>query len=156
MKLLLMRHGEASSEAITDAKRPLTAIGRASVIRQAGNSIVPWPEFTRVWASPYLRAQQTGSLVLENYRHKTHQLKLQTLNCITPHGDIDQVESFLLEQEHQGIVMITHQPLISSLIGQFCYADQYLGDPMMPASMALLEGEVATAGTLRLTHLFHS
>jgi phosphohistidine phosphatase len=155
MKLLLMRHGEASFNASTDAQRPLTQDGSASVIEQSQNIIVPWHEFTGLWASPYVRAQQTASLLLQNYAHKKHNLSLRSLDCITPHGEIMQVQEFLLAQQHEGIILVTHQPLISGLIGHFCHADEYLGEPMMPASMALLEGDVAAAGCLRLTQLFH-
>ena len=156
MKLLLMRHGEAGFNATTDAQRPLTQRGSRSVIQQGLDLMVPWHEFTRLWTSPYVRAQQTAALLLQNYAYKNHSLNLQTLDCITPHGEINQVQNFLLEQQHEGIVLITHQPLVSGLIGHFCHSDKHLGEPMLPASMALLEGEVAAAGCLKLTHLFHS
>tara|TARA_B110000503_G_C7119932_1_gene402017 strand:+ start:888 stop:1358 length:471 start_codon:yes stop_codon:yes gene_type:complete len=156
MRLLLMRHGEASINAPSDAQRPLTQGGSAAVIEQSHNGAVPWHEFTSVWASPYVRAQETASLLLQYMTHKKHGLCLQSLDCITPHGDINQVQKFLLEQQHEGVILVTHQPLISALIGHFCYSDKHLGDPMLPASMALLEGEVAAAGCLTLTHLFHS
>jgi phosphohistidine phosphatase len=155
MKLLLMRHGEASFNASVDAQRPLTQDGSASVIEQSQNVIVPWHEFTCLWASPYVRAQQTASLLLSNYTDKNHGLTLRSLDCITPHGEIEQVQKFLFQQHHENVVLITHQPLISGLIGHFCHADEYMGEPMRPASMALLEGEVAAAGCLRLTHLLH-
>jgi phosphohistidine phosphatase len=155
MKLLLMRHGEASFNAPTDAQRPLTQGGSISVLQQCQNPTVPWHEFTNLWASPYVRAQQTASLLLSNYTDKNHGLTLRSLDCITPHGEIEQVQKFLLQQHHENVVLITHQPLISGLIGHFCHADEYMGEPMRPASMALLEGEVAAAGCLRLTHLFH-
>ncbi|MFQ3303655.1 histidine phosphatase family protein [Candidatus Njordibacter sp. Uisw_039] len=155
MKLLLMRHGEASFNATTDAQRSLTQRGSTLVIQQSQNPVVPWHEFTGLWVSPYVRAQQTASLLLQNYTYKQHGLSLRSLDCITPHSEVAQVQKFLLAQQHEGIVLITHQPLISGLIGHFCHADEYLGEPMMPASMALLEGEMAAAGCLRLTHLFH-
>ena len=155
MQLLLMRHGEANFNALTDAQRPLTQQGSATVIQQSRNLKVPWHEFTSLWASPYVRAQQTASLLLQNYAHEKHDLILQSLGCITPHGEINQVQNFLLEQQHESTILVTHQPLVSGLIGHFCHADEYLGEPMMPASMALLEGEVAAAGCLKLTHLFH-
>lgn len=156
MRLLLMRHGEASFNAPTDAQRPLTQRGSAAVIKQSHKAAVPWHEFTRLWASPYVRAQQTANLLQQHVAHNKHPLNVQSLDCITPHGELNQVQNFLLEQAHEDIILVTHQPLISALIGHFCYSDQHLGDPMMPASMALLEGEVAAVGCLTLTHLFHS
>jgi len=155
MKLLLMRHGEANFNAPTDAQRPLTRRGSVSVIQQSRHLTIPWHEFTSLCVSPYIRAQQTASLLLQNYAHKKHGLNLHTLDCITPHGEISQVQNFLLEQQNEGIILVTHQPLVSGLIGHFCHDDEHVGEPMLPASMALLEGEVAAAGCLRLTHLFH-
>ena len=38
MKLLLMRHAEASERAATDAQRRLTEEGMAAVIRQSNNT----------------------------------------------------------------------------------------------------------------------
>ena len=155
MKLLLMRHGEASFNAPSDAQRRLTQRGSDSVIQQSQQQTIPWHEYTSLGVSPYIRAQQTASLLLQNYAYKKHLLNLQSLDCITPHGEIDQVQSFLLQQHHEGIVLITHQPLVSGLIGHFCHGNHHMGEPMRPASIALLEGEVAAAGCLRLTHLFH-
>lgn len=150
-----MRHGEASVNAKTDAQRPLTKMGRASVIVQSENLTVPWHDFTSAFVSPYVRTQQTASLLLQSDVYKTHGPIVQTIDCITPHSKIDQVQDFLLQQHDEGIILITHQPLISGLVGHFCHADKYLGEPMMPASIALLEGDVAAAGCLRLTHIFH-
>jgi len=155
MKVLLMRHGEASFNSPTDAKRPLTPVGSKSVIQQCQNPKVPWHEFTDAWASPYVRTQQTASLLLQHCAEKHHSLNVWSLDCITPHGEIKQVQEFLLHQPHKNVVFITHQPLISSLIGYFCHADEHMGEAMMPASMALLEGDVAAAGRLKLTHLLH-
>lgn len=155
MKLLLMRHGEASFNASTDDQRPLTQSGSTSVIEQSENLKVPWHDFTGFFASPYLRAQQTGSLLLQSNAYKSRSPVLQTIDCITPHSEIDQVQSFILQQHDEGIILITHQPLVSGLIGHFCHDDKYLGEPMMPASIALLEGDIAAAGCLRLTHIFH-
>ena len=155
MKLLLMRHGEANFDAPSDAQRQLTQRGSASVIQQSQQLTIPWHEFTSLWVSPYIRAQQTASLLLQNYAYKKHLLNLQSLGCITPRGEINEVQHFLLQQQHEGIILITHQPLVSGLIGHFCHANHHMGEPMRPASMALLEGEVAAAGCLQLTHLFH-
>ena len=53
--------------AATDAQRRLTEEGMASVIGQSNNTALPWHEFTRLWVRPYVRTQQTASLLLEHY-----------------------------------------------------------------------------------------
>ncbi|MDC9720439.1 MAG: phosphohistidine phosphatase SixA [Gammaproteobacteria bacterium] len=155
MKLLLMRHGEASLNAPTDAQRPLTQRGRACVLKQGQNTNIPWHEFTHLFASPYIRAQQTASLLVQNYASSPCSVSQHSHTCITPHGEVGEVQDFLLNQPGEGIILVTHQPLISGLIGHFCHANKHEGAPMMPASMALLEGDIAAAGCLNLIHLLH-
>ncbi|HCH31387.1 MAG TPA: phosphohistidine phosphatase SixA [Oceanospirillaceae bacterium] len=155
MKLLLVRHGEASFNASTDAQRPLTQQGIRAVGQQVANPAIPWADFSALWASPYLRAQQTAQLIQTHLQERELALELQTHRAITPHGQLTQVQEFLLAQPQAGIILVTHQPLVSGLIGHFCHADAYLGEPMMPASMALLEGELAAAACMTLTQLEH-
>ena len=155
MKLLLVRHGEASFNASTDAQRPLTQQGIRAVEQQVANAAIPWADFSALWASPYLRAQQTAQLIQSRLEEQALPLALQTHKAITPHGELTQVQDFLLAQPQAGIILVTHQPLVSGLIGHFCHADPYLGEPMMPASMALLEGELAAATCMALTQLEH-
>lgn len=155
MKLLLVRHGEASFNAPTDAQRPLTSRGGRLVEQQAQASNIPWVDFECIWASPYLRAQQTAKLLQQQLALKNIPIPIETLKVITPHGEPQEVQEFLLQQSQQGIILVTHQPLVSGLIGHFCHGDEFLGEPMMPASMALLEGGLAAANCLTLTHLVH-
>lgn len=155
MKLLLVRHGEASFKAITDAQRPLTQLGSLEIEQQCLNPNIPWSEFTALWASPYLRAQQTAHLLQQQLAKQYAPLKVQTCDVSTPHGAIEQVQNFLLKQNQAGIILVTHQPLVSGLIGHFCHNNEAMGEPMMPASMALLEGEVAAAACMTLMQLEH-
>ena len=68
MKLLLMRHAEASERAATDAQRRLTEEGMAAVIRQSNNTALPWHEFTSLWVSPYVRTVSYTHLTLPTNR----------------------------------------------------------------------------------------
>ena len=52
MKLLLMRHAEASETDATDAQRRPTEEGIAAAIQQSHNTALPWHEFTSIWVSP--------------------------------------------------------------------------------------------------------
>lgn len=155
MKLLLMRHGEASFNASTDDQRPLTQQGRACVSAQSQDKRVVWQEFSKVLVSPFLRAQQTATILLSNVAFKAHPPIVETTPAITPHGKVNQVQDLLLNQQEKGLVLVMHEPLISALIGHFCHQDKHMGEPMMPGSMAILEGDIAAAGCLTLTHLYH-
>lgn len=109
MKLIIMRHGQAELEAPSDARRPLTAHGRQQVSSTAKKLQCFSP--SRIIASPYLRAQQTGTLVAE-----VMGLALETDQDIVPEGSPYTVIRNLPES---GVVMlVSHMPLVSSLTGQ--------------------------------------
>ena len=52
MRLLLMRHGEASWQASADSQRPLTEYGQQQVIQQANNKAIDWQGFCLLYTSP--------------------------------------------------------------------------------------------------------
>ena len=63
MKVWILRHGEAQAHARTDAERNLTEQGRAEALRSAAHLI--GQPIDAIFASPYVRAQQTAQLVRE-------------------------------------------------------------------------------------------
>ncbi len=179
--LILMRHGEAQSFAASDKQRPLTSTGQAQVAQQALKQGIPWHDLQRVLVSPYLRTQQTylhwqltieqstaerstteqsttEQSTTEQAAHKstdTNNWPLETSPLITPHGQPELVQAWLLQQPLVNTLLITHQPLISQLIGFFDKGDQWAGPSMFPASVAVLEGEVWARGCLPIQGVFH-
>ncbi len=80
MKLWVLRHGEAEPYgARPDPERALTAHGREEVLRSAAQLI--GQPLAAIYASPYLRAQQTAQLVREALGF---QPELITVNWLTP------------------------------------------------------------------------
>lgn len=80
MRLWVLRHGEAEPYgARPDPERALTAHGREEVLRSAAQLI--GQPLTAIYASPYLRAQQTAQLVREALGF---QPELITVNWLTP------------------------------------------------------------------------
>lgn len=65
MQLFLMRHGEASHQASSDAQRPLTERGIADIQRCSHLLTELHVQFTAILASPRLRAQQTAQIIAE-------------------------------------------------------------------------------------------
>ena len=55
MRLLLMRHGEASWQAPFDSARPLSGYGQQQVQQQAENPAIEWQGFAQMLVSPYVR-----------------------------------------------------------------------------------------------------
>ena len=152
MRLLLIRHGEATWQAASDSQRPLTKYGQQQVIQQANNKAIDWQGFEQLLVSPYLRTQQTSALLQEYLGH----LGAITLNNkITPDGQCEMVQELLLSLPQADTILVTHQPLISSLIGYFGHGDMLAGEPMMPASVAVLSGSVFARQCMQLETLAH-
>ena len=68
MKLYLSRHGQAVSQAATDALRPLTEAGRAALLSHWQSLQGRGVQINGLIVSPYLRAQQTADCIAQVYR----------------------------------------------------------------------------------------
>jgi phosphohistidine phosphatase len=147
-----MRHGEASWQAPVDSDRPLSKHGVQQVQQQAIGSVIDWQGFAQLLASPYLRTQQTSQLLQQYLGTNWPQTNSSLL---TPDSHCDAVQELLLTQPQVDTVIVTHQPLISCLIGHFCHGDIMAGEPMMPASVALLSGPVFARQCMQLENLVH-
>jgi phosphohistidine phosphatase len=125
MKLWVLRHGEAHHQAPTDAERELTEAGRAEVLRSAAH--LQGLALDAIYASPYVRAQQTAELVRDALGH----------------GEPIKLENILL---------VSHQPLVSTLLGLLDNHEHHMGT----ASLAELDGEWPLAGLMTLRSLRHA
>ncbi|MGY2377724.1 phosphohistidine phosphatase SixA [Pseudomonas sp. SDO524_S393] len=143
MKLWILRHGEAEGHARTDAERNLTEHGRAEVLRSAAH-LVGQP-LSAIIASPYVRAQQTAQLVREALGFAAD---IRTVPWLTPDGYPHQV----LEQldTDDNVLLVSHQPLVGSLISFLQHGHQRQPQPMHTASLAELEGDFPLAGLMTL------
>ena len=153
MRLLLMRHGDASWQAPSDNQRPLSDLGQSQVQRQAQADNINWCGYEQLFVSPYLRTQQTSQILKQTLQVDWSQTNT---TLVTPGGDCDAVQEFLLSQAQVDSVIVTHQPLVSCLIGYFCQGDIYAGEPMMPASVAVLSGDVFAKGCMQLETLLYA
>jgi len=117
MQLFIMRHGDASMIAKTDAQRPLTEQGVAEA-RLMGKWLKGLDvNIEYLLVSPYLRAQQTALALLSQCKYKPQS---KTINSITPSGNAAQVHDYIdgfIEINHcQQLLMVTHMPLVSYLV----------------------------------------
>ncbi len=143
MKLWILRHGEAQAHARTDAERKLTEHGRAEVLRSAAHLI--GQPIDAILASPYVRAQQTAQLVRETLGFETD---IRTVPWLTPEGNPQQVLEKL--DGDVNVLLVSHQPLVGSLIGFLQQGHLRQPHPMSTASLAELEGEFPLAGLMSL------
>lgn len=150
MKLWVLRHGEAQAQARSDAERELTAHGREEVLQSAAHLL--GKPLTRIIASPYVRARQTAELV-------RHALGFSGAVVIVPwltaESDPGQVLSHVEAYADDDILLVSHQPLVGTLIGLAVHGSYQQPQPMSTASLAELKGEFALAGAMELLSVRH-
>lgn len=143
MKLWVLRHGEAEGHARTDAERELTEHGRAEVLRSAAHLI--GQPVDAIIASPYVRAQQTAQLVRQALGFEAD---IRTVPWLTPDGNPLEVLNKLDSDDN--VLLVSHQPLVGSLISFLQHGHQRQPQPMHTASLAELEGDFPLAGLMSL------
>ena len=138
MKLIIMRHGEASWASATDFDRPLTERGQQEVAKTA-DALLKKLAIDQVLASPYLRAQQTGQVVTERFN-----CPLTTLKSLTPDGQPQKVIEQLPEQGT--ILLASHMPMVGRLTGLLCDGVTHSGPEFCTAQAIILNMEFPAAG----------
>jgi phosphohistidine phosphatase len=150
MKLWILRHGEAQNRARTDAERELTDNGRAEVLSSAATLMgqpLRW-----IIASPYVRAQQTAELVRQALGFSE---AVVTVPWLTPDSDPRKVLDNLDLYASDNVLVVSHQPLVGSLIGLAVHGSLQQAEPMHTASLAELEADFALAGAMELIKVRH-
>lgn len=148
MKLYLIRHGEAVNGDPDDINRQLTERGE-----QHAKNAARWLAKTingpvEIWASPYLRTQQTAKPIAEALA-----VKVTTHRCLQPEMTPQKVIDELIDKK-QNIILITHLPLVgrlASLLTEGAVFDQ----PWSPAEIWQLEGDVFAPGCLVNTDVWY-
>ncbi|MBZ5486628.1 phosphohistidine phosphatase SixA [Halomonas aquamarina] len=148
-RLLIMRHGEAAP-GFPDAKRPLTTRGEYEVAAMAAwlAGRVEQGELARpkMYASPYVRAQQTAGLMGQALG-----CTVETLGFITPDDDPSEVVEWLLTQpEGAPMLLVSHMPLVGELAGRLLEGRPGQGVGFATAALAELEADVWASGCARL------
>jgi phosphohistidine phosphatase len=157
-----MRHGEA--EGVTghsfksDNERKLTERGQLEAQLMANWLLNKNINFSHVFISPFVRAQQTCAQLL-----KVLNFDAITLDFITPSGDAKQVHDYIdglisssqNEQKQElttstekkvdiSILIVSHMPLVSYLVSEFTYDDQ--APIFATAAIAQIKYDVSTMG----------
>lgn len=145
MDLYILRHGEAHPMAASDDQRELTQNGQAQTAKLAQVVESLGIRVDTVFASPYVRAQQTASIAIDSFGVS----RMQTCDLITPDGDPQTVINWLAKQDAEQILLVTHQPFAGSLIATLVNGNgRYDASiaPMMTSSLAYLTMEVCAPG----------
>ncbi len=114
MHVFFMRHGEAVTQAASDAARSLTQVGREDV-EATINRCAQEPVFAQVideiWCSQYVRARQTAEIVSSLLDNKPIVIK----EGLAPTDNPDYVLQDLKETD-KCIMVVSHQPLLGTLV----------------------------------------
>jgi phosphohistidine phosphatase len=150
MTLWILRHGEAQNRARTDAERELTDNGREEVLSSAAHLLgrpLRW-----IIASPYVRAQQTAELVRQALGFSD---SIVTVPWLTPDSDPRNVLDNLDLYAGDEVLLVSHQPLVGTLIGLAVHGNLQQPHAMQTASLAELQGDFPLAGAMDLISVNH-
>lgn len=152
IRIWVLRHGEAERDTHHDPDRALTERGKKHA-RAAGEwlATVASSEL-RVVASPYRRAQQTAKKVLHAFPEKS----IATVEWLVPDFDPRDAIEELAKMRDRELLLVSHQPLVSALIGLLVAADYRAGPPMETASLAELSTSIIAPGCATLLSLRHA
>ncbi len=151
-ELLVMRHGEAEHHATRDRDRELTARGELCA-RNAGSYLVNlgWQPQVLL-ASPYTRANQTAHCVAESLADTTPQI----CDVLTPDHAPHAVADYLNTLNHERVMIVSHQPLVGSLLGWLLSGDIAQRVPMDTASLCLVQADGFISGSAQLIWHVHA
>jgi phosphohistidine phosphatase SixA len=147
MLVFIMRHGEAATQAATDAERQLTEKGSWDIkdmVERCKDDLITVDE---IWSSQYVRAQQTAN-ILSGILNKP----VQTQPWLAPTENPDKLVNALREVE-QTVLIVSHQPLVGTFVDKLAGLEngRYR---MGTAAIACIETDVFAygCGELRWLH----
>ncbi len=149
--LYFVRHAAAEDArpGLPDAERTLTPDGIRK-FRRAARGIVRVVADTpprTIFTSPLVRARQTAELLVEAFHQAQLKIELRGLPALGPSGSI---AKFMKETRAQNALAVGHEPLLSTWIGQLCFATP--GDLELKKG-ALAAVELTTSDRGRLLYL---
>lgn len=149
MNVFIMRHGEAEAMAQTDAHRELTPEGRSDITQMASSYRDALSQVDVIWASTYVRAQQTAAIMAEHLSKP-----IITQPFLPPSANPTEVLSALEASRHQTVLVVSHQPLVGVLVDGLAglEAGRYR---MTTSALAYLSTDVYANGCCELRWLHH-
>jgi phosphohistidine phosphatase len=154
MELFILRHGRAEAYCANDAGRQLVASGRVDVARVIQRSLPELSGVKQIWASPYVRAQQTAEIAAAALGQASFNEIGRTCDFLTPDADPRYVLDQLTTLPCESLLIVSHQPLVSSLAELACGAavGRY---PMDTAALACIDFDIPGKGLGYLRWLRH-
>ena len=140
MNVYLMRHGiAADADGVTgDDQRPLTDKGRKKLEKIAANMKNLNIEIDLILSSPSLRTRQTAEVILASLNVPNKKLILsENLRMGAALEElIEEINSHMLIEN---ILLVSHEPVLSQLIGILLAGDESLNIQIKKAGLCKLE-----------------
>ena len=136
MDVFILRHGKAeeATPGGRDADRQLTKKGRDDILAVALWLAAQDREFDLIAASPLARAQETAAIVADVLGVPE---KMATWKVLVPGGDPDAVcREISRYPDTAAILVVGHEPLLSSLISRMISGNTCAGIVMTTGSLA--------------------
>lgn len=151
MKLIIMRHGHAESEADADNLRKLSPTGELEAHKMLQQSYDDICDVEHVFFSPFVRTRETAAITSQYLS-----VPSEPCDLLIPSGRLDEVIDFLVgaSDAYQAIMIVSHQPLVGSLVNELggFESGRYR---MGTAAMALFDCEIVAASCCDLRWLKH-
>ena len=136
MDVYILRHGKAEEHepGVADEGRKLTKKGRREVAEVGGWIAAQGLTFDRIATSPLARAHETAKIVAGVLDIPD---RMVTWDMLAPGGDPDTICHELDGHADAGAVLLVgHEPLLSSLIGRIIAGNESAGIIMTKGSLA--------------------
>lgn len=149
MNLYIMRHGLAEpARGKPDQERCLLAEGEAQVLSVANQVLAFSQEMPvdLIIASPYVRTQQSA-MVMAKALKAAHSVTTSPL--VVPEGDAGKVANYLSQFGDKSVLLISHMPLVSYLIGYLTTGDTQSFGGLDTAQLVYLQGDYSASGSMR-------
>lgn len=154
MKIFVLRHGQAEAQQTTDEARNLTSKGRADVAASVQNSLLELLQVQEIWASPFVRAQQTAQIVRDILSAQSVHVPIKTTELITPESNPTGLFDSLQNSTLNSVLLASHMPFVGDFLDTFCGSTS--GYHLMnTSSMALVECDIPAVHSGDLRWLKH-
>ena len=137
MRLFVVRHADAEAAGRGgDSDRPLSPTGIVEAETVASAAVVLRLSLSSIFASPLLRARQTAEIVARKFPSAP----MRTLEVLNPSSDPKALYKELQALPRDArVLLVSHEPLVSSCIASLISAEGTPGVSMKKASLACIE-----------------
>nr|WP_320161374.1 phosphohistidine phosphatase SixA [uncultured Methanoregula sp.] len=136
MELFILRHGKAevAGKGMADADRRLTGKGKDDITAVAAWMVSQDYLFDVIATSPLVRARETAAIVADAIGEPD---QVVTWKCLVPGGNPDEVcREISRFAEDNRILLVGHEPLLSTLIGRIITGGGEAGIVMTKGGLA--------------------